>query len=331
MNRVFLFCLTGFLTTVLSYSAFARDEITCPDGTTSGSTCWKCGDNCTATLTGSKMTFSGTGDMYNYSVVDKISVTGNTPSRWQTNSPWNDLRLSITSVEISDGLKSVGKEAIRGFENMTNLKIGKNVTVLGEGFCYYCHNLTSVTIPSSVTNIEYEAFSRNSSLQNITFESNENLKTIGNNAFQLTGFTSIDLPDSVQSIGERAFYGTTMTSVAIPESVTNIGWAAFENSSLQTLYCTAEQKKSGGVCSSSKLSNYSFWGNVVQYEKVDDHYEIYDAQGNVIAKYGSLADFGTTNYYVPKAPKEVKRIYTVEEATEALGTKNKNTFSIKYR
>lgn len=29
--------------------------------------------------------------------------------------------------------------------------------------------------------------------------------------------------------------------------------------------------------------------------------------------------------------REVKRIYTVEEATEALGTKGKNTFSIRYR
>lgn len=67
-----------------------------------------------------------------------------------------------------------------------------------------CSGLTSVTIPSSVTSIGYNAF------QNCT------------------GLTSLSIPSSVTSIGGNAFYGCTgLNSVTIPNSVTSIGVDAF--------------------------------------------------------------------------------------------------------
>ena len=62
-----------------------------------------------------------------------------------------------------------------------------------------CSSLTSVFIPDSVTNIEYEAFYGCSSL------------------------TSVTIPNSIKSIGGGAFsYCSSLTSVSIPKSVTSI-------------------------------------------------------------------------------------------------------------
>ena len=85
----------------------------------------------------------------------------------------------------------------------------KYTVVKVEGFSFAGHNLTSITIPNSVTSIGYGAFSL------------------------CSGLISVTIPNSVTSIGEEAFYACTgLTSVTIPNSVTSIGDSAF-------IYCTS--------------------------------------------------------------------------------------------
>ena len=125
-------------------------------------------------------------------------------------------------------------------------------TVLGYGAFYGCTNLTSVTIPNSVTSIRSCAFFRCSAslfdTNTITgvmlvdgwavgytyplFSGQLNLtgiRGIGDDAFSgCSGLTSVTIPDSVTSIGPSAFSGCSgLTSVAIPDSVTSIGSSAF--------------------------------------------------------------------------------------------------------
>ena len=64
-------------------------------------------------------------------------------------------------------------------------------------------DLTSITIPNSVTSIGEEAF------------------------FSCSFLTSITIPNSVTSIGERAFFNCGIDSITIPNSVTSIGYNAF--------------------------------------------------------------------------------------------------------
>ena len=71
-------------------------------------------------------------------------------------------------------------------------------------------NLTSVTIPDSVTTIETHAFSQNK-LSSIVLS--EFVVSIGNYAFYDNLLTSLTVPDSVTSLGEGAFAANLLASV----------------------------------------------------------------------------------------------------------------------
>ena len=102
------------------------------------------------------------------------------------------------------------------------------VYAIGSNAFAYSPNITSITIPNSVTTIGQGAFSGCRNLTSITIEG-ETMTTIGYHAFEkCSGLTSITLPNSVTTIGSEAFYGCTgLTSITIPNSVTSIGSAAF--------------------------------------------------------------------------------------------------------
>ncbi len=140
---------------------------------------------------------------------------------------------------------------------------GENYSVYKYAF-YKCTEITSVTIPNSVTSIGASAFFGCTSLESISLPfvggSNETNtfigyifgatsyndnqayvpvslkavtitgKSIGSYAsfYGCTSLTSITIPDSVTSIGSEMFYNcTSLTSIEIPNSVTSIGYRAF--------------------------------------------------------------------------------------------------------
>ena len=97
-----------------------------------------------------------------------------------------------------------GAELYVNDELVKDLIIPEDITMIGK-YTFLGADITSVTIPDSVTGIGFCAFN-----------SCDNL-------------TSITLPDSVTSIGEDAFGSCeNLTSVTLPNSVTSIGKNAFE-------------------------------------------------------------------------------------------------------
>ena len=84
------------------------------------------------------------------------------------------------------------------------IKFSSNVTSIGTKAFYSCTNITSITIPNSVTEI-------------------------GVRAFAGCDITSIKIPDSTTEIGEAAFAGSNLAKVIIPDSVTEIREGAFSN------------------------------------------------------------------------------------------------------
>ena len=88
----------------------------------------------------------------------------------------------------------------------------KKVTITGGNILYgafeNCGNLTSITIPESVTSIGERAF------------------------YNCSGLTNITIPESVTSIGGSAFYNcSNLANITIPDSVASIGGAAFSGCS----------------------------------------------------------------------------------------------------
>lgn len=90
-----------------------------------------------------------------------------------------------------------------------------------------CDDLTSVTIPNSITSIGNFAFSSCSGLTSITIPNS--VKSIGVEAFSIcTSLTSITIPNSVTSIERYAFSGCkNLISLKIGNSVKSIGFCAF--------------------------------------------------------------------------------------------------------
>jgi len=88
-------------------------------------------------------------------------------------------------------------------------------------------NITSYTIPTSVTSIGDYAFSECFSLMNINIPSS--VTSIGDHAFDgCTALTSVNISLGVASIGVEVFSGcVALPSISIPSSMTSIGQQAF--------------------------------------------------------------------------------------------------------
>ena len=99
--------------------------------------------------------------------------------------------------------------------------------------CGYIGTDTAVTVPSTVTTINNNAF-RSSTIKAISLPSS--LTTIGDDAFRQSTIRSITLPSSLGIIGNGAFMQcSSLTAINIPNSVYSIGSAAFYNcSALET-------------------------------------------------------------------------------------------------
>ena len=108
----------------------------------------------------------------------------------------------ITSLTFDSGsiLETIGNYAFQGAE------------------------ITSVTIPTSVTSIGDYAFAADSSssatLESLTFDSGSKLKTIGAYAFQYTKLTAVSIPPTVTQIGNNAFPSGVAISYACKSAKT---------------------------------------------------------------------------------------------------------------
>ncbi len=130
-----------------------------------------CGDSVTWTLDEDGiMSISGTGDMTDYSV------------DFQQYSPWYAFRNRIKTVNVEDGITSVGAYAFADSSGLTTVDIAASVETLEEG-----------------------SFSECPWIRNISLK--EGLSTIGASAFynSLEEGTSIIIPATVTSIGDSAF------------------------------------------------------------------------------------------------------------------------------
>ena len=141
-----------------------------------------------------------------------------------------EVGTTVQKVVLSKNLKEIESGTFAGC-NLTSITIPSSVTSIGDYAFSECSSLTSIQIPSSVTNIGSSTFSRCSSLTSIEIPSS--VTSIEWGAFSgCSSLTNIEISNSTTSIGDYAFSECiSLTSITIPSSVTSIGRNAFEECS----------------------------------------------------------------------------------------------------
>lgn len=125
-------------------------------------------------------------------------------------------------------------------------------------------NLTSISIPTSVTSIDEGAFLKCTGLDSVSFASPSSLETIGNGSFQIcAALTSISIPASVTLIDKTAFafcHNLDSVSFVSPSSLTTIGSFSFEGCALTSINIPASVNSigNGAFMDCARLKSVSF-------------------------------------------------------------------------
>lgn len=141
-----------------------------------------------------KLTFSGSGKMYNYGWDDVTETYRDTP--------WYIYSQEIEKVVFKNGIKNIGNAVLAGCWYLNSVSIPSSVTTIGEYAFNACEELEKIKLPSKATIIGEGAFDSCFSLYSINIPSK--VKTIGPSAFYDCDITFIDIPKSVTNIGKKA-------------------------------------------------------------------------------------------------------------------------------
>ncbi|MDR3345298.1 MAG: leucine-rich repeat protein, partial [Oscillospiraceae bacterium] len=152
---------------------------------------------------------------------------------WETSLISIDLPASLTTCDaysgfyIYSGLHNPELHLVEFIEwkgpfayipALRSVSFEEGATVVPNRAFSYAENLTSVTLPDSITEIGAAAFEY-TPLSSITLPAK--LTEIGYWAFRYTNLTSITFPNTLKLIDNKAFEGTKITDITLPASITN--------------------------------------------------------------------------------------------------------------
>jgi len=118
----------------------------------------------------------------------------------------------------------IENNAFYGCDKLTSISFASptSITSIGARAFWQCFELTSLVIPSSVTNLGFELLADCQKLTSIRFEEPSSLTTIRDLVFtRALSIPVIIIPSSVTSIGDKAFYIEVSQRQHYPNKLTN--------------------------------------------------------------------------------------------------------------
>ena len=234
----------------------------------------QCGDNLYWTISDGVLSITGSGAMYDYTA--------------EALAPWYGQLANITTINLPDGLTSIGAWAFYDCDAISSISIPNTVTAIGNEAFYHCSSLTSLSIPDAVTTLGYEAFANCTLLTNVSLGSS--VTSIGGYAFsycpalaKLT-FKSVTPP----TIGDYIFSNSSAPACYVPCGTLS----AYQSSAWATLVASMSEK-----CYDENYHNFEVDIQNEAWQFVQDgqlnYWTIGTAAGSATS--GSQAMYITTN------------------------------------
>jgi len=177
-------------------------------------------------LIGNELSITGIGNIPDYDIDAKFFA------------PWYELRNSITSIRIDEGVEGIGKYAFYMLRDVTSAVIPNTTVTIDSKSFYFCDNLSSIHIPASVNSIDPSFMQECYNLNEITVDPenlhysskegvlfNKGITTLV--AFPCGKGGSYSIPETVSTVTGGAFMYSQITSLTIPATVTFIEPYAF--------------------------------------------------------------------------------------------------------
>lgn len=172
--------------------------------------------------------------------------------------PWIAYNLAYTSVEIEEGVTSIGNYAFipntyakPAQANLQSVTLPDTLAKIGQ-YAFSQSNLAgSIKIPDSVTTMGQNAFSQTQITSAVL---SQGMTTVPRGTFSgCTNLSDVTIPNGVKTIVDYAFSEcSSLTSITFPDTLTTINSSAFEETGLTSVTLPDSVKT---------LNNTAFWKN----------------------------------------------------------------------
>ena len=162
--------------------------------------------------------------------------------------------ISLTSIELPQGVVTIDTDAMRGCKALTDLKLPESATTIGDRAFNGCTSLSTFNPVAGLSSIGEDAFSA-TALTGIDLSGCTRLLSIGGWAFAYCdALTEAILPASVTTIGDGLFFDCDkLARVVMPAGLTDLAAYMFKGTSLTDRIAIGE-----GV---ETIGKYALYGN----------------------------------------------------------------------